>query len=183
MNKSREQLGQKLTEKDYNAILVALNETSLVSMTDARGDILYANETFVRVSKYSLDELLGQNHRILKSGHQPDEMFVALWKTISSGGVWRGEIKNRAKDGSYYWVDTSIAPIPGEDGKPERYISVRVLITEKKKTEEDLSEQKNDLEKMNKFMVGRENKMTELKGEIKRLREELEELKKNHNAA
>src|SRR3989338_3071795 len=166
MNKSREQLGQKLTEKDYNAILVALNETSLVSMTDASGDILYANETFVRVSKYSLDELLGQNHRILKSGHQPDAMFVDLWKTISSGQVWRGEIKNRAKDSTYYWVDTSIAPILGSDGKPERYISVRFLITDKKNVEEAEKKRSEEIEKMNKFMIDRELKMVELKREI-----------------
>lgn len=126
------QLGQKLTDKDLGALLDALNHTALVSMTDVRGNITYANEKFVEVSKYSLQELLGQNHRILKSDEHPNELFADLWRTIASGKVWRGEIKNRAKDGSYYWVDTAIAPVLNQHGRPERYISVRFLITERK---------------------------------------------------
>src|SRR3989344_7170519 len=126
-----------LTERDLQRLLTALDETALVSMTDEKGNILYANNKFIEVSRYSLSELLGQNHRILKSHQQPDQMFVDLWKTISNGKIWRGEIKNRAKDGTYYWVDTSIAPILGANGKPERYISVRFLITGRKKQEEN----------------------------------------------
>lgn len=134
------QLGQKLSDDEYNALLVSLNKTALVSMTNAAGDIIYANEKFVEVSKYPLKELLGHNHRILKSGEQPDSLFVDLWKTISSGRMWRGEIKNRAKDGSLYWVDTSIAPILDKSGQPYRYISVRFLITDKKEHEAQLKE-------------------------------------------
>lgn len=133
------ELEQVLTGSDYNALISALDKTALVSMTDSKGHIVYANNKFVEISKYSLDELLGQNHRILKSGHQPDELFDVLWDTISSGKVWRGEIKNKTKDGGYYWVDTSIAPIMGPDNVPERYISVRFLITERKEKEETLS--------------------------------------------
>lgn len=133
------EIEQVLTGSDYNALISSLDKTALVSMTDAKGHIIYANNKFIEVSKYSLDELLGQNHRILKSGHQPDQVFDELWDTISSGKVWRGEIKNKAKDGSYYWVDTSIAPILGPDNLPERYISVRFLITERKEKEETLS--------------------------------------------
>lgn len=129
------QLGQKLTDKDLGALLDALNHTALVSMTDVAGRITYANEKFVEVSGYSLDELLGQNHRILKSGDQSDDVFVDLWSTIAHGKVWRGEIKNRSKDGSTYWVDTAIAPILNHHGKPERYISVRFLITDRKREE------------------------------------------------
>ncbi len=129
------QLGQKLTDKDLGALLDALNHTALVSMTDVKGRITYANEKFVQVSQYSLEELLGQNHRILKSGDQPDELFVDLWQTIAHGKVWRGEIKNQAKDGSFYWVDTAIAPILNHKGQPERYISVRFLITDRKREE------------------------------------------------
>lgn len=115
---------------DYEALFSALNQTALLSMTDNKGIITYANDKFVEISGYTHKELIGQNHRILKSGQQPDNLFEDLWATISKGHVWRGEIKNRAKDGSYYWVDTSIAPIIGKQGRPERYIAVRFLITE-----------------------------------------------------
>ena len=129
------QMGQRLTDKDLGALLDALNDTALVSMTDVKGDITYANEKFIRVSRYPLSELLGKNHRILKSGDQPDELFIDLWQTVSRGKVWRGEIKNRAKDGTFYWVDTAIAPILNHRGAPERYISVRFLITDRKREE------------------------------------------------
>ena len=121
-----------------DALLWALNETALVSLTDDKGNILYANDKFVNISKYSRDELIGQNHRILKSGKQPNSLFNNLWTTISSGQTWRGEILNKAKDDSYYWVDTSIAPILNKRGKPVNYISVRFLITDKKHASERL---------------------------------------------
>ena len=95
-------------------------------------------------------------------------MFIDLWATISSGNVWRGEIKNKAKDGSHYWVDTSIAPII-DKGKPSRYISVRFVITDKKKLEEGYRDKIVELEKFNNLMVGRELKMVELKKKIKDL--------------
>lgn len=163
---------KNLTEKDYQGLLSALDKTALVSMTDNKGNILYANPKFIEVSRYSLPELLGQNHRILKSHQQPDEMFVELWKTISSGQVWRGEIKNRAKDGTYYWVDTSIAPILGANGEPEKYISVRFLITDKKKAEEEAKKHSDGLEILNKLMIDREIKMVELKKEVEKLKNE-----------
>ncbi len=120
-------------ESEIKATFEALNQTALVSITDAKGNIMYANDKFVRVSQYSMDELLGNNHRMLKSGHQPQSLFEELWRTISSGKAWRGEIKNRAKDGSYYWVDTAIAPLMNPQGRPERYIAIRFLVTEQKK--------------------------------------------------
>ena len=163
---------KNLTERDYQGLLSALDKTALVSMTDEKGNILYANPKFVEISKYSMPELLGQNHRILKSHQQPDELFADLWKTISSGKVWRGEIKNRAKDGTFYWVDTSIAPILGSDGKPEKYISVRFLITDKKKVEEESRKHTEEIDKTNRFMIDREIKMVELKKEIEKLRKE-----------
>ena len=129
------EIEQVLTGSDYNALVESLNQASLVSMTDDKGHIIYANPKFVEVSKYPLHELLGQNHRILKSHHQPDQLFDEMWATISSGKIWRGEIKNKAKDGSYYWVDTSITPVLGASGHPERYISVRFLITDRKERE------------------------------------------------
>lgn len=161
-----------LAESDIEALIASLDQTALVSMTDSKGNILYANKKFLDVSKYSLDELIGQNHRILKSGQQPDKLFVELWKTISAGKVWRGEIKNRAKDGSYYWVDALITPILDESGKPERYISVRLLINNEKtlmSLQERAQKQVDDLNQANKFMIGREIKMVELKKKISEL--------------
>jgi PAS domain S-box-containing protein len=174
MKQPPEQLGvvtaESVSSDDYEALLSALNQTALVSMTDARGRITYANDKFVEVSGYTRPELLGQNHRILKSGQQPDSLFEDLWKTISKGKVWRGEIQNRAKSGSYYWVDTSIAPIIGENGKPRQYIAVRFLITEAKQARVTLEEQNLQLEKFNNILVGRELKMVELKAELAHLK-------------
>lgn len=119
---------EPVSSDNHEALISALNQIALVSVTDTRGLITYANDNFIEASKYSLEELIGQNHRILKSGLQPDTLFDELWKTISAGRVWRGEIKNRAKDGSHYWVNTSIAPIIGDDGKPKQFIAIRFLI-------------------------------------------------------
>ncbi|MBI5078130.1 MAG: PAS domain S-box protein [Candidatus Yonathbacteria bacterium] len=127
-------------EVERRAIYDAIENSIIVSITDEKGDIIYANQKFIDISKYSQEELLGQNHRILKSGHQPQEMFVEMWATISSGKIWRGEIKNRAKDGGYYWVDAIIAPVLGSDGKPKKYIATRVVITERKNAEKKLRE-------------------------------------------
>ncbi|MDE1925008.1 MAG: response regulator [Patescibacteria group bacterium] len=137
-----------LSAPPFEGLLEVLDKTAIVSKTDADGTIVFVNDKFVEVSKYSREELIGQNHRILKSGHHPAEFYRELWHAISSGHIWRGEIKNRAKDGSYYWVDTSIAPIMGENGAPERYVSVRFVITDKKKAEEELATYRGNLEKL-----------------------------------
>lgn len=127
-----------LKAQERDAILSALNKSALVSITDLAGNITYANDKFVEVSKYSREELLGKNHRILKSGDQPDSLFADLWSTVCSGKTWRGEIKNKAKDGTWYWVDTTISPILSAEHKPVGYFSVRFLITEKKYIQEEL---------------------------------------------
>lgn len=171
----------ELSSDVYRAIVDALSANAIFSVTDEKGDIVYANEKFVEISKYPLEELLGQNHRILKSGHQPQEIFVDMWKTISSGKIWRGEVKNRTKDGSYYWVDATIVPIFGADGKIKNYAALRTIINEKKQIEEKSHEHLVELEKMNRFVVDRELKMIELKGEIKRLEEELAKFKNNEH--
>lgn len=125
---------------EYKVLLQALDHAALVSMTDAKGSIIYANDKFVEVSKYPLKMLLGQNHRILKSNLQPQSIYEDLWNTISSGRTWRGELNNRAKDGSLYWVDSTISPILGDDGKPQRYIAIRFLITDRKAIESKVKE-------------------------------------------
>ena len=118
--------------------LAALHNAALVSETDLAGNITFANDTFCAVSKYGREELLGRNHRLLKSGKQPDDVFVKLWETISSGKFWKGEICNRAKDGTYYWVAATITPILGVDGKPAKYVGVRFDITHERELKEEL---------------------------------------------
>jgi PAS domain S-box-containing protein len=117
---------------------VALEAIAIVSIADTSGAILYANEQFILVSQYSTQELIGQNHRIVNSGHHDREFFKTLWRTISSGKPWHDEVLNRAKDGSNYWVDTVISPMFDEDGKVYQYISIRYDITARKHAEEHL---------------------------------------------
>lgn len=132
----------------YHGLLEALNKTAIVSKTDLEGNITFANDKFLEVSGYTREELVGKNFRILKSGQHPPEFYRDMWGTIVRGDVWRGEIKNRAKDGSYYWIDRSIAPIFDENGFPEGYVTVSFVITDRKEAQEKLEQYQQGLEKL-----------------------------------
>ncbi len=135
---------------DLENFKIALDEHAIVAVTDRRGKISYVNDKFCAISQYSSDELLGKDHRIINSGYHTKDFFKNLWGTIKSGNTWKGEIRNRAKDGSIYWVNTTIVPILGQGGEPIQYIAIRAEITNLKLLEERNIEVIKELEETNK---------------------------------
>jgi PAS domain S-box-containing protein len=137
---TNKQIEKKLnkTLKKLEDIEFALNESSIVAITDKKGMIHYVNKKFCEISKYEEEELIGQDHKIVNAGYHSKAFFKQMWQTIGSGKVWKSEVKNKAKDGSFYWVDTTIVPFLDRYGKPYQYVSIRNDITRKKEMEEEV---------------------------------------------
>ncbi|MBI5256657.1 MAG: PAS domain S-box protein [Burkholderiales bacterium] len=140
---ARVQLEAALRENE--ALLATIDLHAIVSVADRAGRIIEVNDKFCQISGYSREELLGQNHRVVKSDQQPEGFWAEVWRTIAGGQPWRGEVCNRAKDGSLYWVDAVIAPFKGADGKIEKYVSIRSDVSASKRAAQDLARERQRL--------------------------------------
>jgi PAS domain S-box-containing protein len=147
------------TRKDMMQLLKAYKEiidlNAICSVTDPEGKIIYVNDKFCEISKYSREELLGQDHRIVNSNYHPSSTFKELWDTIKSGKVWRSDVKSRAKDGTFFWLDSTIVPVHDDNGVITEFFSLRTPINDRKRIEEEQKEYVKNLEKML-FMVSHE---------------------------
>jgi len=132
--------------RDSETLYRTIQQHALVSITDRDGVILEINDTFCRISGYTREELVGQNYRVVSSGQHPPEFWNSMWTTISAGGTWQSEVCNRAKNGSFYWVDSVIAPFRGPDGRIERYVSIRTDVTAHIRAREEMAKLNRHLE-------------------------------------
>jgi len=151
--KKRSEKVYQQTMQELLAYKYALDESAIVAITDQRGVINHVNDNFCRISKYSADELIGQDHRIINSSFHEKDFIRELWRTIASGKIWKGELKNKAKDGTHYWVDTTIVPFLDEKKKPYQYVAIRSDITERKHSEIQLHTLNDNLQKHTKELA------------------------------
>ena len=137
----------KKTLKQLDNFKNALDTASIVAITNDQGVITYVNDTFCTISGYAKEELIGKTHQIVNSGFHPKSFFNNMWQTIRSGRIWKGELQNRAKDGSTYWVNTTIIPFLNEMGEPYEYVAIRTDVTKLKEAEASLETAlKNDFQ-------------------------------------
>ncbi len=132
--------------RQFEALRQTLNQHAIVSVADGSGRIVDMNDAFCEISGYSREELVGQDHRIINSGHHPKSFWVDMWRTVAAGKPWRADVCNRAKDGSLYWVDSIIAPFRGADGRIEQLVSIRSDITQRKRFQSELVEKNREME-------------------------------------
>ncbi len=149
INRSALEDSLRISNQELTFFKEALDKSSILATTDRKGVITSVNDKFCEISKYSREELIGKTHSVINSGFHSKEFFLSLWRTISKGNIWEGEVKNRAKDGSYYWMLTSIIPFKDDKGRIYKYLSIRHDITDRKNGEERLAKQYEELKTKN----------------------------------